>query len=177
MSTQQENLKYLAGLTETTSPSFLHELSEHDVSQLKEYMVSIIDKNEAGLDKLFESMSMMMKFIPNFILHTITPKYIEPSIAARITSKLTLKQSVGVTAGLPVEYIGDTAAFLESQLAANILSGNRKSKIEKIITYMVDKYPLKALDIIEHFSADILKIAKPLIPISACDETSLNHAH
>jgi hypothetical protein len=176
MSSQQDNLNYLAELTEASPPSFLNELSEDNLNQLKVYVDVVIRKNEAGLDKLFESMSMMMKFIPNFILHAITPKYIEPSIAARITSKLTIKQSLGVTSGLPFDYIGDTAAYLDSQHAADILSGIKKNKIEQIIAYMVNKHPLKVLDICEHFSVDILKLAKPLILAVTFDEAGLNSA-
>jgi len=176
MSSQQDNLNYLAELTETSTPSFFNELSEGHLNELRIYVDTVVNKNEAGLDKLFESMSMMMKFIPNFILHSITPKYIEPSIAARITSKLSVKQSLGVTSGLPVEYIGDTAAFLDSQHAADILSGIKKNKIEQIIAYVMSNHPLKALDIFEHVSIDILKIAKPLIKFSTSDEANLSNA-
>jgi len=176
MSSQQDNLNYLAELTETSTPSFFNALSEENLNELKAYIDTVVNQDEAGLDKLFESMSMMMKYIPNFILHSITPKYIEPSIAARITSKLTVKQSLGITSGLPVEYIGDTAAFLDSQHAADILSSIKKNKIEQIIAYVVNNHPLKALDIFEHVSKDILKIAKPLIQSSTFDEASLSNA-
>jgi hypothetical protein len=60
MSSQQDNLNYLAELTEASPPSFLSELSEDNLNQLKVYVDVVIRKNEAGLDKLFESMSMMM---------------------------------------------------------------------------------------------------------------------
>ena len=176
MSSQQDNLNHLAELTEISTPSFFNTLSEDNLNELKEYVDTIVSKGETGLDKLFESMSLMMKFIPNFILHAITPKYIEPSIAARITSKLTVKQSLGVTSGLPAEYIGDTAAYLDSQHAADILSGIKKNKIKQIIEYVVNKHPLKALDIFEHVSADILKVAKPFIQGSTFDEVSLSSA-
>ena len=176
MSSQQDNLNYLAELTEISPPAFFNKLPEEDLNELKEYVDAIVSKSETGLDKLFESMSMMMKFIPNFILHSITPKYIEPSIAARITSKLTVKQSLGVTSGLPVEYIGDTAAYLDSQYAANILSGIKKNKVEQLIDYLMNNHPLKALDIFEYVSADILRIAKPLIRTSTYDEASLSSA-
>jgi len=176
MSRQQDNLNYLAELTETSTPPFFNKLSEENLNELRTYVDTVVKKDEAGLDKLFESMSMMMKFIPNFILHSITPKYIEPAIAARITSKLTVKQSLGVTSGLPIEYIGDTAAFLDSKHAADILSGIKKNKIEQIITYVVSNHPLKTLDIFEHVSKDILKIAKPLIQVSTFGEASLSNA-
>tara|TARA_R110001592_G_scaffold65203_2_gene200279 strand:+ start:3809 stop:4372 length:564 start_codon:yes stop_codon:yes gene_type:complete len=176
MSNKQDKLNYLAELTETSTPPFFDTLSEKELTELEVYVKSIVSKGEAGLDRLFESMSMMMKFIPNFILHAITPKYIEPSIAARITSKLTLKQALGVTTGLPIEYIGDTAAYLESQLAADILSGIKKNRAEQILAYLVNKHPLKTLDILEHVSKDLLKIAQPLIPNSLSERTGLSSA-
>lgn len=176
MSNQQESLNYLNELTENSTPSFFHKLSEEELIELTNYVVSVVEKDNAGLDSLFESMSMMMKFIPNFILHAITPKYIAPSIAARITSKLNLKQTLGVTSGLPIEYIGDTAAYLDNPLAAEILSGIKQNRIPQVFEYMVKNHPYKALDIFEHVSEDLLKITKPLIPVSLYKETNLSSA-
>lgn len=176
MSSQQDTLNYLAELTGNSTPAFFNALSEKELTELESYVKSVIDRGEAGLDRLFESMSMMMKFIPNFILHAITPKYIEPSIAARITSKLTVKQALGVTTGLPIEYIGDTSAYLESQLAAEILSGIKKNRVEQILAYLVNKHPLKTLDILEHVSKDFIKFAQPLIPVSLSEHTDLSPA-
>jgi hypothetical protein len=176
MSTQQEMLNHLAELTETATPAFFNSLSEKELTELESYVKSVVTRGEAGLDSLFESMSMMMKFIPNIILHAITPKYIEPSIAARITSKLTVKQALGVTTGLPIEYIGDTSAYLESKHAADILSGIKKNRIKLILAYLASNHPLKALDILEHVSEELLKIAQPLIPNSVSTNTSLSSA-
>ena len=49
-------------------------------------------------------------------------------------------------------------------------------KIEQIIDYVLNKHPLKALDIFEHVSTDILRIAKPMIQASTFDEASLSSA-
>ena len=176
MSSQQDKLNYLAELTETYTPTFFNTLSEQELSELKDYVETVVNKDEDGLDNLFESMSMMMKFIPNFILHAITPKYIEPSIAARITSKLTVKQALGVTSGLPIDYIGDTSSYLDSKLAAEILSGIKKNRVDQILAYLVINHPLKALDILEHVSKDLLKIAQPLIPDSLSEHIGLSSA-
>lgn len=176
MSHAQTNLDYLIELTEAPPPAFFNDLSEENLTQLHNFVETIIKQDEEGLDKLFESMSLMMKFIPNFILHSITPKYIEPSIAARITNKLTVKQALGVTSGLPIEYIGDTAAFLDSHHAGNILSGLKTNKIENVIQYVLKKHPLKALDIFEYVTDSILKIAKPYVNSISFDEVSLSTA-
>ncbi len=176
MTRQQDKLNTLAELTESSTPAFFNSLSEEHLTELEVYLEAVIQHREAGLAKLFESMSMMMKFVPNFILHAITPKYIEPSIAARITSKLTVKQALGVTSGLPIEYIGDTSAYLDSQLAAEIIAGIKKNRIEPLFEYLVNNHPLKSLDIFEHLSKDLLRIAKPLLPNKLTEETNISAA-
>lgn len=173
MSKPSTSLEFLIELTEAPTPTFFRELSEPQLDELRNYIECVVNRDQAGLDRLFESMSMMMKFIPNFILHSITPKYIEPSIAARITNKLTVKQALGVTTGLPIDYIGETAVYLESRHAAEILIGLKTSKIKQVIEYVIDKHPPKALDILEHVPDDILIFSLPFIDQIGCDKACL----
>jgi len=173
MSKQPSDLEYLIELTEDSIPTFIRELPTHEQKELRGYIESIVKRDETGLDKLFESMSMMMKFIPNFILHSLTPKYIEPSIAARITNKLTVKQALGVTVGLPIEYIGETSIYLESQHAANILVGLKQKMVKPVLEYVNNKHPLKGLDILEHVPNGFLQIAVPIIDPSSFDKTNV----
>ena len=176
MSHQTSNLDYLIELTEDSIPSFINTLSSNDVQELRDYIQSIVDRDEAGLDKLFESMSMMMKFIPNFILHSLTPKYIEPSIAARITNKLTVKQALGVTTGLPIEYIGETSAYMDSRHAAEILTGLKPKVLKPVIDYVFQHHPLKALDILEYVSDSVLSVAKKNVTTAGFDKANMSSA-
>lgn len=174
MSQQTSDLDYLIELTENDIPSFVNTLSSNDVHELRSYIQEIVNRDEAGLDKLFESMSMMMKFIPNFILHSLTPKYIEPAIAARITNKLTVKQALGVTTGLPIEYIGETSAFMDSRHAADILVGLKHKSLDKVVEYVFQNHPLKALDILEHVSGSALSIAKKHVGSAGFNTASMS---
>ncbi|MFV1873108.1 MAG: hypothetical protein ACMZ64_07295 [Oleiphilus sp.] len=160
MTNKEDSLNHLAELTEAPLPLFMQTLPEENQAELAAFIDDVIDRREAGLDKLFESMSMMMKFVPNFILHSITPKYIAPSIAARIAQKLSTKQALGVTSGLPADYIGETAAYMEKHIAAEILSGIKKNKVEAVLSYIVANHPLKALDISEQLDNSLLKLMK-----------------
>ena len=173
MKSSQSDLEYLVELSEGTPPEFLSALSSEDQHQLREYVDSILQRDRAGLDKLFESMSIMMKFIPNLLLHSITPKYIEPSIAARISDKLTVKQALGVTGGLPVEYIGETSTYLDCRHAADILIGLKEKKSEQVLRFMIDKYPLKSLDILEHVPDKFLALAARFFDRNSIDEAGL----
>ena len=174
MKKNNSNLDYLAELTEIPTPAFIHALPTEQLAQLRQYVEAVVTQDEAGLDKLFESMSMMMKFIPNFILHSLTPKYIEPAIAARITRKLSLKQSLGVCTGLPVDYIAETSVYMQPQKAADIFEGLKKSKADAVAEYMVINHPAKALDILEHSSDEMIKISAQYIDSMQIDENSLS---
>lgn len=176
MEEESKDLDYLATLIDAPTPAFLNELPSEQLNELRHYVEAVVTRDEAGLDKLFESMSMMMKFIPNFILHSLTPKYTEPAIAARITAKLTVKQSLGVTGGLPSDYVGETSVYMKPQHAAEILQGLKKDKIKSIVAYMVEKHPLKALDIFEYLSEETRQLCTPFTSTINIDEATLNHS-
>ncbi len=174
MDKETSDLDYIVELTDEPAPAFLDTLSEAQLHELRVYIEAIVKRDEAGLDKLFESMSLMMKFIPNFILHSLTPKYTEPAIAARITNKLTIKQSVGVTAGLPVDYVAETSVYMKPHHAAEILEALKGEKIKAIVEYMIVKHPLKALDISEYLSEKTLKHFAPFAGHFLLNENELS---
>ena len=146
----QHNMDYFHKLTEGNVPEVLAELTHQQVEDIRDLMDSIITREAKGHDKFYESMAMMMKYVPNFILHSIAPKYIEPAIAAKITSNLSLKQIIGVTAGMPIKYVGDAATNMESTLSAEVLNGLKKKMATQVIEYLVSSNPLAMLDILAH---------------------------
>lgn len=158
----QYNLDYFYQLTGGEEPPLLSELTHQQVEGVRHLVDSIITREMNGHDKFYESMAMMMKYVPNFILHSIAPKYIEPAIAAKITSNLSLKQILGVTAGMPVEYVGDAAVNMESSLSAEVLSGLKKKMATQVIEYLVSSHPLAMLDILAHSPASTRNLASPL---------------
>ncbi|WP_250656306.1 hypothetical protein [Alkalimarinus coralli] len=170
----QYNLDYFHALAEGEAPQFLSEFTHQQLDHLRHFVDSVITREEDGLNKLYESMAMMMKYVPNFILHSIAPKYIEPTIAARITSKLTIKQILGVTAGLPIEYIGDSAVNMDSALSAEVLAGLKKKTALQVIEYTSKAHPLAMLDILAHAQPSVRAHATRFFDIDQLEKAGLN---
>lgn len=170
----QYNLDYFYKLTDGEKHPLLSELTHQQVEDVRHLVDSIITRETSGHDKFYESMAMMMKYVPNFILHSIAPKYIEPAIAAKITSNLSLKQILGVTAGMPVEYVGDAAVNMESSLSAEVLGGLKKKMATQVIEYLVSSHPLAMLDILAHSPSTVRTQATRLLDHNQLIDIELN---
>ena len=125
------------------------------------------------MDGLFQSMSQTMKYIPNFLLQSLAQKFIEPPIAARITVRLTLKQATGVAAGLPPEYVAECALYLDNPYAAEFLSALPKKHRALCIQALMERYPLKALDVLAYADNAVLTQLKPT-NLVALEQLELN---
>lgn len=137
-------------LTKVSLPEWIRSMKESDVAKLTTFISESVNKDDEGYEKLFESLAMMMKYVPNFILHSMIPKYIEPNIAAKITNKLTTKQVIGVASGLSVEYISATAVHMNNQLALSVLLGLKKKLAHQVLEHTVRTSPAAAYAILLH---------------------------
>jgi hypothetical protein len=169
-----KHIEFLERLTDDSLPVFIESLSAEHTEVIHSWVSNILEKDRAGVDRLFESMTQTIKYIPNFILVAITHKYIEPPIAARITAKLKLKQSVGIASGLPAAYIGETAVYLENEYASILLSALPKKQAKKIVEFLFESYPLKVLDIFVYADSNLFKLAKPPMAFLKIDQTLLS---
>lgn len=142
-------------------PEAFTKLPQQDQQEIAGFISDIVKQEDEAYAKLFESLAMMMKYVPNFILHQIIPRYVEPAIAAKITCNLNTKQIVGVASGLSVDYIGETAIHMEDKVAAEVLEGLKRKLASQVIEYAVKNHPISALDILAHAPSKIRKEAQP----------------
>jgi len=168
-----EDLEHLAFLAEGNLPDFIKDLPKENLKSLRNFVTKVVDNETAGLDKFFESISTSLKYIPNFIVLSITNKYVEPGVGARICEKLTTKQSLKVAHGLPAAYAGEAARYMKSELMAELFDGLKKDKAEEIIRYVAEHNPIKILDFVEHVSMDTLKKFKGVVDLSLFDKLNL----
>jgi len=161
MSKQEQHIEFLEQLTEESLPDFFCELSEDDTQNIHAWVSCVLEKERSGLDQFFGSMTQTFKYIPNFLIISITNKYVEPPIAARITEKLTIKQAVSIAIGLSPEYVGETAVYIESKFAAQLLAALPKRQAKKIVEFMFEIYPLRVLDVFAHAEEKLFNLAKP----------------
>jgi len=172
----RSDVEYLESLADSAIPEGIADLSPEVLSQFVLLVNDILVKERAGLDGLFDSMTHTMKFIPNVLLQTLTKKYIEPPIAARIASRLSFKQALGVTSGLPILYIVEAAKYLETKLAAELIEGMNKKKSVPILEALAERYPLRALDVCSHVSDKSLRACDLLACFDGLDRENLNGA-
>ena len=153
---KEKVLAHLQSLTEQGLPEILVELDDDSLNAVEDLVAGILEKERAGLDSLFSSMTHTMKFIPNLLLQTLTSKYIEPPIAARITAKLTTKQAVAIANGLKPEYVAETNRYMEGHHAAELLEKMNTKKAKQALLYCIENYPSKALDVMECLEDSVL---------------------
>ena len=59
--TPEQCREYLDELAEANISSVIENMSDEDISELTEYVESILEQSEAGLNKMFESFSIVIK--------------------------------------------------------------------------------------------------------------------
>ncbi|MFT7186692.1 MAG: hypothetical protein ACI84K_002096 [Pseudohongiellaceae bacterium] len=166
---KEQHIECLEQLTGEALPAFFNHLSASDTEQIYRWVSSVIVKERASLDKLFDAMTHTFKYIPNFLLIAITNKYIEAPIAARITEKLSLKQAVAIAGGLSADYVGETALYLDSQFAAKLLLALPKKQAKQIVVSLVHKHPLTVLDVFTYADKKLFNVVKPLAGFEQID--------
>jgi hypothetical protein len=144
---KQELINHLEVIANAELPHRFYQYKKDELRELVHYADNIVDFQNAGLDKLFESMSLTMKYIPNFVLISLTQRYLEPALAARITQKLTMKQITTVGNGLPADYLAEVSRYQEVQLSARIFEKLDQQHSLAILKVLCIKRPLKVLDL------------------------------
>lgn len=149
----------LERLSESDLPQIIMDLEDEQFFALNQLVDDVLMRERKGFDRFFESISQTLKYIPNFLVLAITNKYIEPPIAARITSKLPIKNAVQIAKGLSVEYICETAVYMEEAYAAELLGRLPKKLSQNVITQLMAGHPLRVLDIFEYAESALYKLA------------------
>lgn len=154
-----EALVELMERTEEPTPEFIKKLPPDQLLDLRDYTRNVVSYATSGMDELFHTISLVIKFIPNFVLLPLITKFIKAPIAGGVCAKLSVKEAVNIGNSLPVEYLGEVALYVESEQAAMILEGLKPKLAEFCIIYEAEHHPVKALDIGQYVSDRILKVA------------------
>lgn len=163
MSEQAPLIKALMEKAGKPVPTFFTELPEEDLQALHQYTNDVVERATDGLDELYSGMSQTMKYVPAFILVKMTTSFIKPAISAGISAKLPLKDALKINPKFPVDYACAVASHLDSEHAAEMMRELKHARAEELITYMVEHYTVKALDIGQFLDKKQLKILKKFI--------------
>lgn len=154
---REEQLEQLERQSESDLPEIISGMSDEQFEAVFDLVESVLERERKGFDRFFESISQTLRYIPNFLVLAITNKYIDPPIAARITSKLPIKSAVQIAKGLSVEYVCETAVFMNERYSVELLARLPKKQAQDVIACLAEQHPLRVLDILEYADKSLLK--------------------
>ncbi len=152
MTNKQHLLEHLESLSNDELPDRFYSCSEKELQDLVRYANEVVAYQNAGLDKLFESVQLTLKYIPNFVIVSMCKRFLEPPLGARITQKLEMKQVVSIGNQLPATYLAEVSAYQEPRLSADILANLKQQHANRIIRLMCERYPYKVLEVFEYLT-------------------------
>jgi len=169
-------IDHLESLANGGLPSSFYQYSENELRELADYADKVVEFQNAGLDKLFESMSLTMKYIPDFVLISLSNRFLEPPLAARITRKLKLKQITAMGNQLSPDYLAEVSFFQEVKLSARIFAALRKNHASNVLIIFSKRYPLKTLDLYPYLNPGFQKIIRENLPLDQIEQSELHSA-
>ncbi|MEI7934429.1 MAG: hypothetical protein WCH30_05165 [Chlorobiaceae bacterium] len=152
-------LEELLALSPMPVPEVLHQLPHHQKQEVVLWAKNLVSHNTEGLDDLYNAISMIVKFIPNFMVIPLMVEHIRPRIAAGVCIKMGVDQATGYANDLPLEYFSEVSHHLDVEMMARILEKMKKSQAEKFIQYELKHHQTRMLDIAPHLEK--IKIPEP----------------
>ena len=146
-------------------PGVLHQLSLHQQQEVILWAKKVVSHNTEGLDDLYNAISMIVKYIPHFMVIPLMVEHIRPRIAAGVCIKMGVEQATGYANDLPLEYFSEVSKYLDATTMAQILEKMKKHNVEKFITYELKHHLTRILDIAEHLDQHILEIVAKLVTL------------
>lgn len=154
-------------------PGVLHELPHHQQQEVILWAKTVISHNTEGLDDLYNAISMIVKYIPNFMVIPLMVEHIRPRIAAEVCVKMGIDQATGYANDLPLEYFSAVSKHLDATMMAEILQKMRKQNAEKFICHELKHHQSRILDIAQHLDRRLLDIVAKLVTFT---EEGIEHA-
>ncbi len=160
-------------------PGVLHELPHHQQQEVILWAKKVVSHNTEGLDDLYNAISMIVKYIPNFMVIPIMVAHIRPRIAAEVCIKMGIDQATGYANDLPLEYFSDVSKHLDAPMMAQILEKMRKQAAEKFIHHELKHHQTRLLDIALHLDRRLLEIVAKLatLPEQEQEDAQANNPH
>ncbi len=163
--------------TKQPVPEFLRELHPTQQKKAITYIENLVSSKTDGLDELYHAISMIVKYIPHFVVVPLMVEHIRPQIAAGVCKKMSTDQATGYANDLPLEYFSQVSRHIDNQLMAQILSKMKKHRAEKFIHYELQHHLLHMLDIAEHLDERMLEVVAKRVTLPEHSDDLVNHPH
>ncbi len=170
-------LEKLLAWSEMPVPEVLHQLPHQEQQEVAAWAKTIVNNKTEGLDDLYNAISMIVKYIPNFMVIPLMVEHIRPRIAAEVCIKMGIDQATGYANDLPLEYFSAVSKHLDAPMMAQILEKMRKHTVEKFIDYELKHHQTRVLDIAIHLDQRILEIVAKLVTLPEQENDPANNPH
>lgn len=121
-------------------PDVLNQLSEVQQQEVFGWVEQLITDQNEGVDELYNAISSIVKFIPNFMVIPLMVEQIHPRIAAGVCVKMGVEKATSYANDLPIEYLSNVMHYLSNQMAADILASMKRYSAEKLLHYEQEHY-------------------------------------
>jgi len=156
--TQIHDLEQLLAWTNLPVPEVLHQLPSHQQMQVASWASTVVSHKTEGFEDLYSAISMIVKYIPHFMVIPLMVEYIRPQIAAGVCRKMGVDQATGYANDLPLLYFSEVSKHLDAVMMALILEKMKKHHVEKFIHYELQHHQSRMLEIAQHLNRHLLEI-------------------
>ncbi len=170
-------LEHALEWTNQPVPEVLHELHPTQQQKVINYVENLVSSKTDGLEELYHAISMIVKYIPHFVVIPLMVDHIKPQIAAGVCKKMSVDQATGYANDLPLDYFSQVSRHIETPLMAEILGKMKRHRAEKFIHHELQHHLVHMLDIAEHLEQRMLEIVAKLVTLPEHDDDLLNHPH
>ncbi len=146
-------------------PEVLYELDPVQQGKVVEYLKHVVDARTEGLDELYHAISMIVRYIPHFVVIPLMVDHITPQISAGVCEKMGVDQATGYANDLPLEYFSQVSLHIRHSMVAEILGRMKKHKAEKFIRHELQHDLQHILDISLHFDERMLRVVAGLVAL------------
>ena len=170
-------LETMVAWTNLPVPEVLGELSSVQQDQVLSWAKSVVSLKTEGFDELYQAISMIVKYIPHFVVIPLMVEHIRPQIAAGVCKKMNIDQATHYANDLPFDYFTEVAIYMESELMARILEKMKRHAAEKFIRSELERHLPNMLDIASHLNEKMLKTIASLVRLPDDEEEFANSPH
>ncbi len=171
MSPLQDTLDWTA----VPVPPALQELAPSQQQAVADFTREVIAEKTNGFEELYHAISMIVKYIPHFIVIPLMVEHIRPQIAAGVCRKMGIDQATHYANDLPIEYFSEVSRHLDHEMMAHIFEKMKRHHAEKVIQYELRNHLSHMLDIATFLDKRLLEFVARQVTLPDNPEELNNH--
>jgi hypothetical protein len=171
MSPLQDTLEW----TTVPVPPALLDLTPSQQQAVAGFTREVISEKTDGFEELFHAISMIVKYIPHFIVIPLMVEHIKPQIAAGVCRKMGIDQATHYANDLPLEYFSEVSRHLDHEMMAHIFEKMKRHHAEKVIQYELRHRLSHMLDIANFLDKRLLEFIARQVTLPDRPEELSNH--